>query len=482
MGTIEAFLETVSGFFARLFAWFPIGAVEAFFGTVADFLWKDWMLVLLLGLGVYYTVMTNFVQFRYFPYVFRQFLKGLRKNRDEDGKSGKFSSNQTLFTAVASCVGSGNIVGVSTAILSGGPGALFWMWVAAILGMPTKFAEITLGVRYHGRDEAGEINGGPMYYISRAFHAPWMGALAAVLLFIQNAGATLIQSNTIGSVMKEALSIPPIVTGLVLAVVMTCVISGGLKRLVHTAEKIVPVMAVLYILGGLIVILLNITALPGVIASIFRGAFTFRAGAGAAAGLTIQHALRYGVARGLYSNEAGEGSAAVLHAAAKVDHPARQGLYGLMEVFIDTILLCSTTGFTVLITGMHETHAKASTLAAAAFGSTISGLEFVIYLCLLLFCGTSIMSQWYFGHVSLKYLKHPHGAAVYRMLFPFLILLGSLSSIDMVWDIQDCALGLLIIPNVIALVLLGPEVRRLLREFTDPANHYLAEDAARHRP
>lgn len=452
-----------------------MGTIEVFFRAAADFLWKDWMLVLLLGLGIYYTVMTGFVQFRYFPYVLKQFVKGLRKNRETDGKNGKFSSNQTLFTAVASCVGSGNIVGVSTAILAGGPGALFWMWIAAILGMSTKFAEITLGVRYHGRDEAGEINGGPMYYISRAFYAPWMGALVAVLLFIQNAGATLIQSNTIGSVMYEALSIPPVATGVVLAVLMTCIISGGLKRLVHTAEKVVPAMAVLYIFGGLIVIITNITALPGVIASIFRGAFTVQAGMGAAAGLTMKHALRYGVARGLYSNEAGEGSAAVLHAAAKVDHPVRQGMYGLMEVFIDTILLCSTTGFTVLVTGMNETYTNASTLAAAAFGSTVSGLQFVIYICLLLFCGTSIMSQWYFGHVSLKYLKHPRGAAIYRILFPFLILLGSLSTIEMVWSIQDCALGLLIIPNVIALVLLGPEVRKLLREFTDPENGYLEQ-------
>lgn len=373
-------------------------------------------------------------------------------------------------------------MGVSTAILAGGPGALLWMWVAAILGMSTKFAEITLGVRYHGRDEAGEINGGPMYYISRAFHAPWMGALVAVLLFIQNAGATLIQSNTISGVMQEALSIPPLVTGALLAVLMSCVISGGLKRLVHTAEKIVPLMAVLYILGGLVVILLNLPSLPGVIVSIFRGAFTLKAGAGAAAGLTMKHALRYGVARGLYSNEAGEGSAAVLHAAAKVDHPVRQGMYGLMEVFIDTILLCSTTGFTVLITGMNETHTTASTLAAAAFGSTISGLQFVIYLCLLLFCGTSIMSQWYFGHVSLKYLKHPKGATVYRIVFPFLILLGSLSTIEMVWSIQDCALGMLIIPNVIALVILGPEVRKLLKEFTNPQNGYLEEEETRIHP
>lgn len=453
-----------------------MNTIEAFFKTAADFLWKDWMLVMLLGLGVYYTFMTGFIQIRFFPRVLKSFIKGLKKQNNAKTENGRFSSNQALFTAIASCVGSGNIVGVSTAILAGGPGALFWMWFAALLGMATKFAEITLGVRYHGRAENGEITGGPMYYISHGFRMQWVGVLVAILLFIQNAGATLIQSNTISSVVQEAFSLPPVATGLILAVLMSCVISGGFKRLVHTAEKIVPVMAVLYIFGGLLVILLNINALPGVVVSIFKGAFSVKAGVGAAAGLTIKQAMRYGVARGLYSNEAGEGSAAVLHASAQVDHPVRQGMYGIMEVFIDTILLCSTTGFTVLITGVNQTHTTASTLAAAAFGSTISGLQFVIYISLILFAGTSIMSQWYFGHVSLTYLKKPKGAVIYRFIFPILIMIGSLSTIDMVWSIQDCALGLLIIPNVIALVILGPEVRKLLKEFTDPKNEYLKEE------
>ncbi|MCI5902832.1 MAG: sodium:alanine symporter family protein [Blautia sp.] len=452
-----------------------MSTIEAFFKTAADFLWKDWMLFMLLGLGIYYTIMTGFVQVRFFPYVLKSFISGMKNSKKTKTDSGKFSSNQALFTAIASCVGSGNIVGVSTAILSGGPGALLWMWVAALLGMATKFAEITLGVRYHGKTDSGEITGGPMYYIAHGFKAQWVGAIVAVLLFIQNAGATLIQSNTISGVVQEAFSLPPYVTGILLALLMTCIISGGFKRLVHTAEKVVPVMAVLYIFGGLIVILLNITSLPGVLVSIFKGAFTVKAGVGAAAGLTIKQAMRYGVARGLYSNEAGEGSAAVLHAAAQVDHPVRQGMYGIMEVFIDTILLCSTTGFTVLITGVNQTHTTASTLAAAAFGSTISGLQFVIYISLILFAGTSIMSQWYFGHVSLTYLKHPKGAVIYRFLFPVLIMIGSLSTIDMVWSIQDCALGLLIIPNVIALIILGPEVRNLLHEFTNPKNGYLKQ-------
>lgn len=386
--------------------------IEYIFQTAADFLWKDWMLVMLLGLGIFYTFVTGFVQFCFFPYTVRYFLKEIRtrKNTGTDPESsGRCSSYQALCTAVASCVGSGNIVGVSTAILAGGPGALFWMWSAALLGMATKCAEITLGVRYHGQDEKGNITGGPMYYISRAFHTQWTGSLVAVLLFIQNAGATLIQSNTIS----------------------------------------------------------------GVVVSIFKGAFSLQAGAGAAAGLTIREAMRYGVARGLYSNEAGEGSGAVIHASAQVDHPVRQGMFGIMEVFIDTILLCSTTGFTVLVTGVTQTHTTASTLAAAAFGSVFPGMQYVIYISLLLFSGTSIMSQWYFGHVSLTYLKKPRGASVYRILFPFLIITGSLSTINMVWSIQDCALGLLILPNVAALILLAPEVRKLVKEFTDPKNNYI---------
>lgn len=228
-----------------------MNTIEAFFKAAADFLWKDWMLVMLLGLGIYYTFMTGFVQIRFFPYVFKNFIKGLKNSKDTKTESGKYSSNQALFTAIASCVGSGNIVGVSTAILSGGPGALFWMWFAALLGMATKFAEITLGVRYHGQTENGEITGGPMYYIAHGFKVQWIGALVAVLLFIQNAGATLIQSNTISSVVQEAFSLPPLATGIILALLMTCVISGGFKRLVHTAEKIVPIMAVLYILADL---------------------------------------------------------------------------------------------------------------------------------------------------------------------------------------------------------------------------------------
>lgn len=447
---------------------------EYIFKSLADLLWGDWLLAALLGLGAFYTVMTGCVQLRCIRLLGKGFFSfSQRKARAKDEK--KCSSYQALCAAVASCVGSGNIVGVSTAILSGGPGALFWMWVAAFLGMATKFGEIVLGVKYHGHDEKGEIAGGPMYYIEYGMHWKWAGIFVAVLLFIQNAGGTLIQSNTISNVVNEAFRVPFLLTGLILAVIMSLIIRGGFKRLVQVAQSVVPIMAGIYVVGGLVILTLNASRIPFMMVSIVKEAFSLRAGTGALAGITIKEAMRFGVARGLYSNEAGEGSAAVLHSSAEVDHPARQGMYGVIEVFIDTMLISSTTGFTVLITGANGFHENASTLAAAAFESVFPGMQYVIYVSLILFASTSLMSQWYFGHVSLTYLKKPGLAHFYRYLFPFVIILGSMGSIEMVWYIQDCALGLLIIPNIAALIFLAPQVRKLIREFMEPKNGYLKD-------
>lgn len=442
--------------------------LELILGKAADLLWGDWLLAALVGLGVFYSLMTGGIQFRLPGLIARGVLKQNR-TRAKEG----CSSYQALCAAVASCVGSGNIVGVSTAVLAGGPGALFWMWVAALFGMATKFGEVVLGVCYHGRDGQGNIIGGPMYYIAKGLNWKWAGALTAALLFVQNAGATLIQSNTISQVAGEAFAVPALGAGIVTAAVMSLIINGGFKRLVRVAQAVVPVMAGIYMVGGILVLAVNGAHIPHMLTSVFQEAFTMEAGAGAAAGFTIRQAMRYGIARGLYSNEAGEGTAAVLHAAAQVDHPVRQGFYGILEVFIDTILICSTTGFVVLATGVNETSSNAATLAAEAFRTVFPGLEYVIYISLLLFAGTSIMSQWYFGHISLTYLERPRWAAVYRVLFPFLIVFGSMSTIQLVWSIQDVALGLLIIPNLAALCCLAPRVRRLTREFLNPENGYL---------
>lgn len=450
--------------------------MEAIIKRVADLLWGDWLMAALLGLGVFYTAMTGGIQFRCAALFCKGFFK--RENGQEKYKdlAGSCSSYQALCTAVASCVGSGNIVGVSTAILAGGPGALFWMWIAAFFGMATKFGEIVVGIRYHGFDDKGEVAGGPMYYIAGGLNWKKAGALVAVLLFVQNAGATLVQSNTISQVAGEVFHAPALLIGIVLAIVMSLIISGGFKRLVQVAQGIVPFMAGFYLIVGGIVLVANASEVPAMLQSIFTNAFSLKAGTGALAGITVREAMRFGVARGLYSNEAGEGSAAVLHSSAKVDHPVRQGFYGVMEVFIDTILICSTTGFMILITGVNQFHTNATTLAAAAFGTVFPGMQNLIYISLILFAGTSIMSQWYFGHVSLQYLKKPQWAAVYRFMFPFLILLGSRSTIELVWSVQDIALGLLIIPNIAALIFFAPEVRKLTKEFLDPNNGFVIKE------
>lgn len=440
--------------------------VEGLFETLANLLWGNWMLFMLLGLGVFYTLITGGIQIRSLPQLVRA-LGGKESGHEEAGlrEAKGISSMQALCTAVASCVGSGNIVGVATAMIAGGPGALFWMWVAAFFGMATKYGEIVLGICYREQEEDGMYVGGPMYYIAHALHARWMGTVAALLLFIQNAGATLIQSNTIASVAQEVCQAPPFLTGLVLVVVMSVIIGGGLKRLAFVAQRIVPFMAGLYILGGVVVVLSNLEGLLPMLKLVIQSAFSWQAGLGAAAGITVKEAMRYGVARGLYSNEAGEGTAAVIHSPAQADHPARQGIYGIVEVFVDTMVICSTTGFAILSSGVDLQSANAVTLAADAFGSVFPALKYVVSVSLVLFASTSIMSQWYFGHVSLTYMKSKNGDRIYRLLFPALILCGSLSSAGLVWSVQDCMLGLLILPNVAALLILSPQVKQQTMEF-----------------
>lgn len=445
-----------------------MGLLEVIFKNTAEFLWGNWLLYVLLGLGILYTVMSGGIQLRALPFLWREFFHLQDKNQGKKTvEKGSLTSLQALYTAIASCVGSGNIVGVGTALIAGGPGALLWMWIAAFFGMATKYGEIVLGIFYREKDGDGGFLGGPMYYIAKGLHAPWLGILAAFLLFFQNAGGTLIQSNTISMAAREAFQIPRPVTGIVLAALMSFIIRGGLKRLAQVAQRIVPVMAGLYVAGGLIVILVHSDMLLPMFYSILSGAFSLEAGMGAVAGITIKEAMRFGVARGLYSNEAGEGSAAVLHASAQVDHPSRQGMFGVAEVFVDTMVICSTTGFAILASGIDLTGANAATLAASAFATVFPSFGNVVSLSLILFAATSLMSQWYFGHVSLLYIKSRRGDTVYKFLFPLLIIYGSLSTVDLVWAIQDCMLGLLIIPNAVALVVLSPMVRRMTKEFFD---------------
>lgn len=433
--------------------------------TVDNWLWGNWLLFVLIGVGILYTVITGFVQVRHFPYIIRKSLiEPLMGSQKDSQESGSISSFQALCTAVASCVGSGNIVGVSTAVLTGGLGAIFWMWVAAFVGMATKYGEIILGLMYREKDENGAYVGGPMYYIKKGLHAPWLAVLCAIFMITQIIGGNFIQSNTISGVMHDNFQIPHLVTGIVLVILIFTITLGGLKRLAHVTQKLVPIMATIYVIGGLLIILANITNIPGVLVSIIRGAFGLDAVAGGAIGSMII-AMQRGVARGLYSNEAGEGSAPVIHSAANVNHPAEQGMTGVIEVFLDTFVICTITGLVLGVTGILDSGAPANVIVTYAFASVWPPLKYLVAISLLLFSSTTLMSQWYFGFVGLNYLFGRKVAEKFKYVFPLFCVIGAVAALDLVWTIQDIAIGLLTIPNLIAIVILCPKVHKASKEF-----------------
>ena len=433
--------------------------------TVDNWLWGNWLLFVLIGVGILYTVITGFVQVRHFPYIIRKSLiEPLMGSQKDSQESGSISSFQALCTAVASCVGSGNIVGVSTAVLTGGLGAIFWMWVAAFVGMATKYGEIILGLMYREKDENGAYVGGPMYYIKKGLHAPWLAVLCAIFMITQIIGGNFIQSNTISGVMHDNFQVPHLVTGIVLVILIFTITLGGLKRLAHVTQKLVPIMATIYVIGGLLIILANITNIPGVLVSIIRGAFGLDAVAGGAIGSMII-AMQRGVARGLYSNEAGEGSAPVIHSAANVNHPAEQGMTGVIEVFLDTFVICTITGLVLGVTGILDSGAPANVIVTYAFASVWPPLKYLVAISLLLFSSTTLMSQWYFGFVGLNYLFGRKVAEKFKYVFPLFCVIGAVAALDLVWTIQDIALGLLTIPNLIAIVILCTKVHKASKEF-----------------
>lgn len=433
--------------------------------TVDNWLWGNWLLFVLLGVGLLYTIMTGGVQIRHFGYIIKKTLWEPIRHGDKDAEDkGCISSFQALSTAIATCVGSGNIVGVSTAILAGGLGAIFWMWVAAFLGMATKYGEIILGMLYRERDETGAYVGGPMYYIKKGLHAHWLAVLCAALMVVQIIGGNFIQSNTISGVMQDNFGTGPAVTGIVLALLIFIVTVGGLKRLAHVAQKIVPFMATVYVVGGLVIILLNIQKVPAVFAEIFASAFGLRAMAGGALG-SMMIAMQKGVSRGLYSNEAGEGSAPVIHSAAQVNHPVEQGITGVTEVFLDTFVICTITGLVLGVTGVLDSGMEANVLMIYAYATVWGPLRYLVVFSMLLFCVSSLMSQWYFGFVGLNFIFGRSVADKFKYIFPVFCIVGAIATIDLVWTIQDIALGLLTIPNLIAIVMLSPQVRAATKEY-----------------
>ncbi|MGD9904203.1 MAG: alanine/glycine:cation symporter family protein [Vicinamibacterales bacterium] len=430
------------------------------------YVWGWPMIVLLLGTGVLLTVLTGAVQFRYLGFALGEVLGKLRQKKSTE--PGSVSPFQAVATALASTVGVGNIAGVATAISIGGPGALFWLWVSGLLGMCTKFAEIVIALHYREADATGTMRGGAMYTLKNGLGLPWLGAIFAGLVSLAAFGiGNMVQANSVADSLRASFGVAPSITGVVMVILTAIVILGGIKRIGEVTEILVPFMALLYLGGGTLILLRFAAEVPGAIALVFQSAFSGAAATGGFAGATVMMALRYGVARGLFSNEAGLGSAPMVHAAARTDHPVRQGLYGIFEVFVDTILVCTITGLAILATGVWSGGATGAALAGEAFSVGLPGTagNIVVTTSLLLFAFSTLIGWSYYGETGVVYLFGTRAAAPYRVLWLVFIYLGAIGSLHLVWDIADTLNGLMALPNLVSVLASIPLLLRLKREF-----------------
>ena len=438
-------------------------------GLINDFVWGVPCLLLLMGTGLYYTIRLGFMQFRNPGFLFREtVIKAFKKKDDPNRAPGDLTSFQAAMTSVGAIVGSGNIAGVATAIVVGGPGAVFWMILAAMIGMATKFAEVTLGVKYREVREDGTIGGGAMYYLAKGLKQKWLGILFSFLVipyaFVISA---VVDTNTIALAVHSEFAIPTWITGVILAVVTGVIIFGGIKSIGKASAIIAPFMGGAYILAGLMVIVLNIGQVPAAIGAILEGAFSPAGVTGGAVG-SMFIAMRYGFARGIFSNEAGVGSAAMVHCGAKVDHPVEQGLWGAMEVFLDTVLVCSVTALTVVLSGLWSSgDIDGAVLTMAAFEKMLPG-KIGSWICLgaiILFGFTCLISFYTYAERASVYVFGTKSRFWIKLIWCFMIFLGSQTTLGFAWDLADTINGLMIIPNLVGLLLLSNEVIKLKNEY-----------------
>lgn len=437
----------------------------SFLGEVSGFVWGPVMLALLLGTGVYLTVGLRGITVRRMGYGFRMLWQGRALKPGEEGEITPF---QALATALSATIGTGNIAGVATAIFLGGPGAVFWMWITALVGMATKYAEAVLAVRYREVDEDGRYVGGPMYYIRNGLGRrwAWLGGAFAVFAMVAAFGiGNTVQSNSVAAVMQSTLAVPAWVTGLVMAVLVFAVIIGGVRRIAHVAEILVPFMAIAYMGGALLIILIHIADVPAALGMIVTDAFTGTAAQGGFAGAAVWAAIRFGVARGIFSNEAGLGSAPIAHAAARTSSPVRQGTVAMLGTFIDTIVVCTFTAVVIVVTGVWNTGETGAALTAAAFSEGLVGAEWVVTFGMTIFALTTVMAWSYYGERSAEFLFGTRVIMPYRVLWCVLIFVGAVGNLGLIWIIADILNALMAIPNLIALLALSGTVFALTRDY-----------------
>lgn len=431
-----------------------------------NLVWGPYMVALLVGVGILLSFKLKFLQIFRFGHIWKSTVgKAFSK---KDGSEGDISSGQAGLTSIAAVVGTGNIVGVATAIAIGGPGALFWMWVAAFFGMATKFSEVTLGLKYREKREDGTYAGGAMYYIKNGLNQKWLAAFFSIMVIIAYfvVGA-IIDTNSICLSVQAQWGVAPIITGIIFAIVTAFVILGGIKRIGEVCQFLTPIMAGIYVLAGLAVIILNIGDVPGAFAEIFKGAFSPLSATGGIAGASVMQIITIGMARGLFSNEAGMGSSPIIHSSAQVDHPVEQGMWGAVEVFVDTIIIASITGLAIVISGVWKTGISGAELTMKAFDVTLPfGIgSYVVMISTILFGLSCLISANYYCERSADYLFGAKSILPIRILWCIFIVIGSLGGLELVWTLADACLGLMAIPNLIALILLSPVIVKLSKEY-----------------
>jgi len=444
--------------------------VETFVAVIRyldSLVWGVPMLVLILGTGLFLMLRLRVMPIRKLGYAFRMLWAG-RTSQDE----GDISPFNALMTALSATIGTGNIAGVATAVALGGPGALFWMWCTALVGMATKYSEAVCAVNYREVDEAGYHVGGPMFYIKNGLGPrwSWLGATFAVFAAVAAFGiGNTVQSNSVANVLQSSnFDVDPWITGVVLAVLAALVLIGGIKRIAEVAGKLVPLMAVAYLAAGVLILAINITDVPFAIALIVRQAFTETAAVGGFTGAAVWAAIQFGVARGVFSNEAGLGSAPIAHAAAQTNSPVRQGVVAMLGTFIDTIVVCSVTGLVIVISGEWTTGASSAALSAAAFGKVLPGFGgYVVTFGMAIFAFTTLLSWSFYGEKCVEYLFGIRAIMPFRLLWVLAIPVGAVAQqyLDTVWLVADTLNALMAIPNLIALLLLSPVIVRLTREY-----------------
>ncbi|SIT74062.1 alanine/glycine:cation symporter family protein [Edaphobacillus lindanitolerans] len=433
---------------------------------LTDFIWGVPLMVLLIGGGLFLTARLGFFQFRYFPHIVKQTFGKIFSKSEGDGTLTPF---QATTSALASTMGAANIVGVPVAIALGGPGAIFWMWLVALIGMGTKYSEVVLGIHYREKNKEGEYVGGPMYYIKKGLGWKKVATFVAFALMIEIVASTMVQSNSIATSMSGSFGLPPVATGICVALLVILITYGGIKTIGKVTEKLIPFMVVIYLLAALTVLVYNFKELPQAFMMIFEYAFRPMSAAGGFAGAGVAAAIRWGLARGLYSNEAGMGTAPIAHSAAMNNHPAKQGFWGVFEVIVDTLVVCTITAMVILTSGVWQTTSpdEASNMVTQAFipvfGSSIAGT--IVSATLFLFVITTVVVIIFYGEKQAEFLFGTGFSKVMRFVYIAAILVGAIGGLQFIWQFLDLLLAAVVIPNVIAVLFLSGKVKEITKDY-----------------